>query len=128
MQELFDHRTSISSIQRDPLVLTSECFRSLSPEIKLAFSYPVELAQRDGADQHHSIEEIVDIAISRCQNLVLDDGSSGSNIVQILDGLTILVTSLHLENSRQEQMAEKQEFAELAIMIGSSESLQSWPS
>ena len=108
---LFDHK---SSIQQDH----HESFESLSPDIKLAFSYPVELAKRDGTVQRHSIEEIVDIAVSRCQNLLFDDGTSGSKIVQILDGMAILAAALHLENSRYLTAAQQRESTELTVIIG----------
>lgn len=74
---------------------------ALSPEMREALSYPIEAAVCIGsADPHRSIEEIVDIAVSRCQGLVLDDGPSGTDIVKILNGMTVLASNLHLENAR----------------------------
>ena len=84
------------------VAFTVESLETLSPKVKDALSYSISaaLSFKDGQDQK-SIEEIVEEAVSRCQDIVLeDDVNPGSTVVDILNGISILAESLRLENLR----------------------------
>ena len=84
-----------------------EPLETLHPRVKAAISAPLRTALllNDEAGLHQTVEEIVEDAVSRCQDLVLDDTGSGSTassvtIADILNGLSLLAGSLRIESSR----------------------------
>ncbi len=90
---LFEYRDSSLQFQLD----------ALSPQIKSALSFPICSAAslKISANSHQTVEEIVDDAVSRCVDITLDDaGYPGSSIVNILNGMSLLANTLHIECSR----------------------------